>query len=162
MKRSNLLKLVALGVCASGAPAMAAEETTNLNVNAIVADSCTVVAGTALSFATIDTTSDANQTVPGVITVVCTSSRTGMSVSLGGGGQASGGLRYMSDGGTNTIPYKLHSDISHNTEVAIDGDVFNGNASPAIPVIIPVYGQIPAGNYAAGAYSDTVLVTLTH
>lgn len=162
MKRSNLLKLVALGACLSGTSAMAAQETTNLNVNAFVADSCTVVAGTALSFATVDTSSDASQVTPGVITVICTSSRTGMTVSLGGGGQASGGLRYMTDGGSNTIPYKLHADIAHANEVAIDGDVFTGNASPAIPVVIPVYGQIPAGNYATGSYSDTVLVTLTH
>ncbi|UYV37051.1 spore coat U domain-containing protein [Rhodobacteraceae bacterium D3-12] len=162
MKHPQLLKLIALGACLSGTSVMAAEEVTNLNVNAFVADSCTVIAGTALSFATVDTSSDASQVTPGVITVVCTSSRTGMTVSLGSGGQASSGVRYMSDGGSNTIPYKLHSDIAHANEVAIDGNVFSGNAAPAIPVIIPVYGQIPAGNYATGSYSDSIVVTLTH
>lgn len=156
------MKLAALGMICVGGMAQAAEETANLSVTALVADSCTLTAATALSFATINTGADTNQATPGSLVVLCTGNRTGVSVALGEGENASGGTRYMASTGGTTLPYAVYSDAGHAASVDPGEVVYSGDINAAIPQVIPVYGKIPAGNYSAGLYSDTILVTLTH
>ncbi|SIN80126.1 Csu type fimbrial protein [Vannielia litorea] len=151
-----------VGMGMSMGAAQAAEKTTNLSVNAIVLDSCTVTAVTALGFGSIDTNTDAGQTIPGLINVVCSSAKTDVSVKLGAGAASSGGSRNMSDSGSATIPYSIFSDSTHTDEVGIDENIWEGDLTAITPQNIPVYGTIAAGNYSAGIYSDTVLVTLTY
>ncbi|WP_417722386.1 spore coat U domain-containing protein [Salipiger sp.] len=144
-------------------PAAAAESTTaNLGVTAVVADTCILTAGTALAFATINTTQASNETVPGLVTVVCTATRPGITVTLGSGENASGGKRQMESTGGDMLPYDIFTDSGHSSAVAVDGKLYDGAVNAAIPVALPVYGQIPAGNYNAGAYTDTILVTLSY
>lgn len=163
MKRITLKSVALLtGFLAATAPVMAAQSTANLAVTATVADTCAITATTALAFATIDGGSVTDETVNGVLTVVCTSAKTGVTVDMAGGNNASGGQRRMSDGGTAFLPYNIHSDSGHASEVAIDGEIYNGNVSAAVPLLISVYGQIPSGSYTAGVYTDTILVTLTY
>lgn len=152
----------ALLALAVAAPAMAAEETGNLGVTAIVADTCILATGTALSFATIDQTQASNQTVPGLVTVTCTASRANVDVSIGGGNNASGGVRQMESTTGDMLPYTIHSDSGHLSEIAIDGTLYDQGITAAVPQVLSVYGQIPAGSYNAGAYSDTLLVTLSY
>lgn len=162
MKKSLLFPILATGAICLATPGFAASETSSLSVSATVIDFCTVTAGTGLAFGNFDTGQTKAEDTPGSIAVVCSSSKTGVSVTLAGGANASGAQRYMKDAGTNLLPYNMHADSGHSNAVAIDGEIYGGNLTAAVPVVIPVYGQIPAGNYSVGVYSDTVTVTLTY
>lgn len=156
--------LCAITALALGAPQTFAATTTtgNLLVTATVLDTCIVTTGTALAFATISTSAATNETTPGTITIVCTATRSGLTVTLGAGGNAASSQRRMADGLGHYLPYNVHSDSGHASAVAVDGEIYNGGVTSAVPVLIPVYGQVPAGAYSAGVYSDTVLVTLEY
>ncbi|UOA26193.1 spore coat U domain-containing protein [Pseudosulfitobacter sp. DSM 107133] len=148
---------------AAAAPAFAADPvTSNLSVSAVVLDTCTLNAATALSFASIDTGAATSQVTPGSLAVICTSSRSDISVSLGAGENASGGTRRMISTDGNFLPYSVYSDAGHSSAVGAAENVYSGDVTAAVPLVIPVYGQIPAGSYNAGLYSDTILVTLTY
>ncbi len=149
---------ITLGVSTS---VLAATATTNLTVTATVADNC-LVSATALAFSTLDPSATTNETTPGAIEVICTSAKVGVTVALGAGGNETGGQRRMDDGFGNLVPYNLHSDSAHTSPVAVDGNIFTGNITAATPTSIDVYGQVPTGNYIAGAYSDVVLITVTY
>ena len=157
----NNLKIAFCGaLCAVSSMTMAAEETANLSVTALVADSCTLTA-TALAFGTLDTSSTSDELTAGSIVVLCTGSRTGASVALGAG-QNFSGTRRMAGANGGFMPYAVHSDAGHSNAIGNGANIFSGNITAAVPQVIPVYGQIPAGSYSAGLYSDTILVTLTH
>ncbi|GAA6187912.1 spore coat U domain-containing protein [Litorivita sp. NS0012-18] len=163
MLKKTSLKMALLGpLCAAATVAGAAEETANLSVSALVLDSCTLTAATALSFATIDSANASNEVTPGSIVVLCTGNRTGASVALSGGDNFSGGTRKMVSTSGDLLPYSIYSDAGRSSAIASGGAVFSGNLSAVVPQVIPVYGQIPAGSYSAGLYTDTILVTLTH
>lgn len=162
-KFAKLICATTAGLALGAGSAIAAEKTANLGVSASVLDTCILTAPIPLTFGTLDASSDTTQTTPGQIAVTCTAAKTGVTITLGGGGAASSGLRHMSDlAGENTLPYRLYSDATHEDEVAVDGTVYNGDISAVLELPISVYGKIPAGSYATGAYSDTVLVTLTY
>ena len=66
--------------------------------------------------------------------------------------------------GANTIPYAIYSDapLSTNWGNTIGTDTVSGTGSGILQVFT-VYGKIPAGATApAGAYTDTVTVTVTY
>lgn len=95
------------------------------------------------------------------VIVTCTS---GLSprLTLDGGLNGSDALRKMVSGNT-LIPYRLYSDATHNSEIAINHSmslVADGTAQN-----VPIYGRIlPADQTstapAAGTYVDTVTATL--
>ena len=163
MNKRNSVKLAVCGAFLTvSSMAMAAEETANLNVSAVVLDSCTLTAATALAFASIDTSSASNEVTPGSVVVLCTGNRTGASVTLGGGENISGGTRRMASTGGAFLPYSVYADASRSSAIASGGTLFSGNITALVPQAIAVHGQVPAGSYSAGLYSDTILVTLTH
>ncbi|MFY0635037.1 MAG: spore coat protein U domain-containing protein [Vannielia sp.] len=150
-----------VGLGMSVVAASAETATTNLNVTATVLDSCTVAAPLPLTFGSFNTNTTTSESTAGNITVVCTSPKTGATVSLGGGGAAAEGSRNLKSG-ANAMPYSIFRDSAHETEVAIDGDIWEGDLDALTLQNISVFGQIPAGSYAFGVYTDTVLVTLTY
>lgn len=75
---------------------------------------------------------------------------------------ASAGKRYMKSSANDLLPYTITSDAAHTTAVGIDGALYTGALTAVTPNTFPVYGQIPAGSYAAGVYTDTVRVTLNY
>jgi spore coat protein U-like protein len=156
-----LLALAPLALCLT--PAFAAEQAnTNLYVSATVLDTCIVTAPTALTFATVNTGVVTNQTTQGTVAVACTSAKTGVTLKVEGGDNEADGLRHMKNASNDLVPYQIHSDAGHLTEIGIDGTLFSGDiAAPAVTAF-PVYGQIPAGTYAAGIYADTVRVTINY
>ncbi len=149
---------IVLGIAST---AFAATATSNLTVTAIVADTC-VVSATALAFATLDASGSTNEVTPGAITLTCTSNKTGVTVALGGGANEDSGQRRMSDGLGSFVPYNLHSDSVHANAVAVGEEIFNDDITAATPEIIDVYGQVPAGSYSAGSFTDTVLITVNY
>lgn len=162
MKMMPRLTLVAF---VAGAPlALHAAEVanTNLSVTATVLDSCLVTAPTGLVFASVNTATATNQTVQGSVSVICTAAKTSVSVKMEGGDNAAAGKRYMKNTANDLLPYVITSDAAHATAVAIDGALYTGPLNAVAPNVFPVYGQVPAGNYAAGVYTDTVRVTLNY
>lgn len=127
-----------------------------------MADTCSLTATTALAFGTIDASTNTSETTPGVVQVLCTGPHVGVSVTMDGGDNPSGGVRYMSDGGSNTLPYFIYSDAGHSGAVAEGGTIFSGNISANVAQNIQVFGQVPSGTYDAGNYSDVIVVTLTY
>ncbi|MGH1330919.1 MAG: Csu type fimbrial protein [Paracoccaceae bacterium] len=162
MKTHYLKPLLALGIIAVASPTFSATKTADLAVSALVADNCTIVAGTALAFATLNTAEVSNETLPGEIAILCTSTKSSITVSLGAGANASGGQRRMTDGSGNYIGYNLFKDAAHATSVGIDEVVYDQGVTALAPQLVGVYGQIPAGSYASGGYTDTITVTLTY
>lgn len=161
MELTSKIAAAAIGLSAMAPSALAATATTNLTITATVADTC-IVAATTVAFGSLSGATDTDEATAGNISLSCTSNKTGVTVALGGGDNALGGQRRMDDGGSNYVPYNLFSDAAHNNDVAINGNIFSGNVTAAVPQSIDVYGQVPAGSYAAGAYTDTVVITVTY
>lgn len=148
-------------LCAS--PGLSATTTAVLTVTAAVADTCIIAATPGLAFGTIDSSTTTDETVAGVITVSCTTAKTGLSLDMGGSANASSGQRRMYDGVSAYLPYNIHSDSGHVTAVAIDGQFGpDFDVLAAVPQQFSVYGQIPSGSYSLGAYTDTITVTLNY
>lgn len=163
MKTASKLSAAAIVLlCASSLAALSATTTTNLAVTATVLDACIVTAPNALVFGDLSAAAASNETIPGSIVITCTAAKTGLSVVLGGGANAASGQRQMADGGANRVPYNIFSDAGRTSSVAVDGTFYTGNVAAATPVTRTVYGQVPAGSYNVGLYTDTVLVTLNY
>jgi spore coat protein U-like protein len=164
-----LTATLAAGVMVAGvAPAASTTTTTNIAVSATVQATCSATA-TALGFGTYTPGAGAlasNST----ISIKCTKS-TPYTVSLNGGSTTGGTVaqRLMANG-TNTLQYNLYTTAGFAT---IFGDGTNGSqtstgtgAGVGTANAVTVFGQLldSTTNQAAvpGAYTDTVLVTVTY
>ncbi|MBJ6761480.1 spore coat protein U domain-containing protein [Myxococcaceae bacterium JPH2] len=89
-----------------------------------------------------------------------------VNISLSRGSSGSYAARQMQGPSSNTLSYNLYMDAAHLT-VWGDGSSGTSRYGPVLPILgadvsLPVYGRIPAlQNVASGAYSDTVVVTMT-
>ncbi|OYU41369.1 MAG: hypothetical protein CFE33_04795 [Pseudorhodobacter sp. PARRP1] len=162
MNRLQCLSLVAFVASAPVALHAAEVASTNLSVTATVLDSCVVTAPTGLVFASVNAGAATNQSVQGSVAVVCTAAKSSVSVKMEGGDNAAMGKRYMKNTSNDLLPYVITSDAAHTSAVAIDGALYTGPLNAVSPNVFPVYGQVPAGSYAAGVYTDTVRVTLNY
>lgn len=142
--------VLAMAMITAAGSVVAATKTANLTVDAQVLSSCIVTGGT-IDFGSLDPTTPVvvNTSSTGV-EVTCTSGTT-WSLSGDDGLNASGTQKRLTDG-TNFIAYS----------VAIPAATFTGTGT-AQAVTIP--GTIAAGAYSAapaGAYTDTVVLTVTY
>lgn len=160
-KHISYLGASALTLVLAATSAQAEFRTSNLGVSATVEDNCTVSASS-VAFGQLSASGSGDETTAGNIEVVCTAEKPNVTVTLDGGQNADGAMRQMASSGGDFVPYMLHSDAAHNETVSVDGAVYTGPIRTAQPQNIPVYGQVPEGNYSAGSYADTVLVTLTY
>ncbi|MDV4145676.1 spore coat U domain-containing protein [Shimia sp. FJ5] len=163
MLRKHSIVGIASALTIGASATFAATSTGTLGVTAIVVDAC-IVAATPMAFIDIDGSAATNQTTPGVITVTCTSAKTGVTITLDGGLNEDTGQRNMTSINTTTdLPYNIYTDSGHTAEVAVGGEIFNGDIPAVIPEIITVYGQIPSGAYGADLlYGDTVTITVDY
>jgi spore coat protein U-like protein len=159
-KKFSVAAMVAL--LGAAQPAAAAETTADLGVSASVLESCNLSAVTALAFGPVATNAATPQITPGVVSIVCTNTKPSVTVSLDGGAQPDGTTRRMATSGGAFLPYKVHSDAGHANEISIGGTLYSGGVTAAVPTLLNVFGEIPQGNYSAGEYSDTIVVTLTY
>jgi len=154
---------IAALVLATSAPSasFAATATGSLAISANVLASCTVV-GSAIAFGAY-TQAVVNQT--GSITVLCTNGtayNVGLDAGTGTGSTVT--TRKMSATGGGSLNYSLYRDSgrTNNWGTTIGTDTQTGTGSGLLQTLT-VYGQIPASQTPlAGAYSDTVTVTLTY
>jgi spore coat protein U-like protein len=155
--------LVAAGI------ANATTTTTNLSVTASVNLEC-ILSTTPVAFGIYDSITE-NATVAltgtGTITTTCTNGAAAK-ITLSQGANANTGstdaipLRRMVNSGTNFLSYTLYSDSGRTVvwgNTVGTGATYTGTG---LGTGVTVYGTMPPGqNTPSGAYTDTVVVTIT-
>jgi spore coat protein U-like protein len=160
--RTSLKPLAVAAAALLPVAAWPATTTTTMAVTTAVISSCVVVA-TPMAFGNYDPTSATATTSTSVISVTCTSGAP-YNVGLDKGANGSSVTARLLKVGASTLPYALYSDSGRTTNwgSTIGTDTVTGTGS-AILQPITVYGGIPAGAAVpAGAYTDTVTVTVTY
>jgi len=161
-KNRVICATLAAVMLASSAPAFASSTATGSLINtATVLASCTVV-GSTIAFGNY-TSSQVDQT--GNIAVLCTNG-TSYSIGLdaGAGTGATTSARKMTGSLGGTLSYALYADSgrTNNWGSTIGTDTQAGTGNGLIQNLT-VYGRIAASQTPlAGAYTDTVTVTLTY
>lgn len=148
-----------ISLCLCGMQARAATATGSMLVSATVLSTC-LVAVLPMAFGNYDTTQNDAQAD---VTVTCTGT-TPWTLDIDGGGSGSISAREMTDGGSESLDYQLYTDAGRTTVFGdgATGDTATGTGS-GLPQTVTVYGRVPASQFpAAGAYTDTVTVTLTY
>jgi len=130
-------------------------------INASVGPVC-VVSAVPLNFGAYDPVVT-NQSTPldqqATITVQCLRG-SAYTVKLNPGAHPAAGLRYMAGPAAAMMHYELYSDSSRTT-VWDNTNFVSGSATDTTPIPITVYGRIfPGQDVVAGAYTDTVTVTV--
>ena len=162
--RNIFLGLAAVAAVAS-TPALAATATNTMPVSVNVINSCTVAA-TPMAFGTPVAIGGANIDTTSTIALACTNGAS-YDVALDLGTNATGTQRYLSNGAATPvkIPYGVFRDaIRTSAWGSTSGtDTSSGVAGTSGLVTLTAYGRIPstATSVGAGAYTDTVTVTVT-
>ena len=151
----NIIKVAALGVALAATPVAAETDTGDMNVTATIIDSCSLTMAD-ISFGTaLTNVAGGGQTQTATVELDCTNGA-GYTVTTDDGDNAvaAGGMKRMTDDGTNYIPYTIEADGS--------SDAWSGTAG-ADPISLVVLGTIDssATNVPAGDYSDIVTFTVT-
>jgi spore coat protein U-like protein len=159
----RLLLSLAVGALVAGLPltqAAAATTTTTFTVTANVTTNCTITANN-LNFGAYS-----GVVLPGTTTLSATCS-TGTPYNIGLNAGTSTGAsvttRKMTGPSTDLLAYGLFQDGAHsvNWGNTVGTDTVPSTGTGAAQSFT-VFGQIPASQFvAAGAYQDTILVTLT-
>lgn len=165
VKHLHLSTLGAAVSCLIGSSALAGSATSNMNVSANVSNSCSISASP-LTLGAYDPSSTGDATGSSSISITCTKDAP-VSIMLGEGSNADTGstqdapLRRMSNG-TDFLSYALFQDAGFTTgwgDTAVSGKSSTGLGSPETH---SVYLKIAAAqNVSAGAYSDTVVATVS-
>ena len=156
------LGFFSLGACLANAidgvgQALNGQDVT-INVSASLFPSCTLGTISAINFGTsagLRSKIDA----AGAVQLTCPVSLA-WTLKLGGGNNASAGVRRMRSAAGNFVPYRIYRDSGRTTLIAIDGTV-TGTGNGATQTTT-VYGRVdPASPPALGLYQDTIVVTLS-
>lgn len=154
---------IAVGLGFAPEVSLAATTTTNFTVSANVLAACTVDA-TDLDFGDYTASSATPDDATSTITVTCTDGEDySIALDAGEGDSATVAARSMTSG-TDSLPYWLYTTGSFATvwgdgtnTTAVVSDTGDGTGQPHT-----VFGRIPIAQYVpAGAYEDTILVTIT-
>lgn len=151
----------------AGVPTLAFAETatSSLGVTATVTENCTVSTAP-VAFGAVDTLSGGNVDATGGVTVTCTNGTPwAASASAGSGSGATLATRKLVSG-ANTLNYALYTD-SARSSVWGDGTATTAtvaNTGSGSAQSFTVYGRVMSGQASApaGAYSDTVAVTISY
>jgi spore coat protein U-like protein len=157
--------LAATAILAMPGTALAGTQSTPMTVSATVTANCTITAGT-VAFGNVNALSGTNYDATGTLSIACTNgSPWSATASVGGGAGATFATRRMTSG-ASTLNYTLYTDSGRatvwgdgtGTTGTVGGTGTGGTQS------VTVYGRVPSGqtSVAAGAYSDTVTVTITY
>lgn len=154
--------LATLGFALSATPAMAGTSTGSMPVLATVLEACTITA-TPMLFGNVSPGSG-NIDTSATVALVCTPNAD-FDILMGNGSNASSGQRRLANtGASEFISYGLFQDSAYTQSwgSTIGTNTLSGTAGALGVVSYPVYGRIPssAAPVSAGAYSDTVTVTV--
>ncbi|MES2051240.1 MAG: spore coat U domain-containing protein [Pseudomonadota bacterium] len=158
--RASLISAACLG--AFGA-ASAATDTANMTVKITVTATCDIhtVAPTDVDFGSVASTATNVASTGGVLTVKCT---TGTPYTIGlGNGLNYTTTRQMKNGTTNFVAYGLFRDAAFtNAWGTVIGTSTQAGTGTGANQNFTVYGRVPSATAAAGAYTDTVVATVTY
>ena len=150
-----------LGAGLANNSALAATDTSTFQVTADVVAVCSISAND-LTFGNYDPFAAGDLDVNGSIDVTCTD-QAPWEIQLDGGGTGDVNARQMSDGGTGTLDYELHTNAGRtsNWGETLTVDTVTGTGTGASQSVT-VFGRIPSGQTGApaGSYSDTVTATI--
>lgn len=166
----TLLRLaLAAGLVGIASPALAqGTATTTFQVTAHVRESCTIVSVPDLAFGDYDAVTGSLVAAATTLTFRC-NPNTAYEIALDKGANPDAtafGTRAMVLGG-ESLGYGLYTDLAHTDlwGAAAGVDTVTGTApAPPADVALPIYGNIPAGQWVtSGDYTDTaVTVTITY
>lgn len=182
MKMKNLkiatLLAAAAFVVGFATEASAQTATSNLNVSATVNQTCTITTG-AVAFGTYDpvgTNASSPLTGAGSLSVTCTNGSTGVTLTLGNGGNyaSNGNQRGMGPISGSYLSYELYQPTATTPSAACGAltqrwgttgaEIFTPSGvtwAAATPQTFNVCGNVPAGqNVPAGSYTDIVTATV--
>jgi spore coat protein U-like protein len=154
------------GACLAlgAAPAMASTSSSNFAVTTTVVSSCTVSAST-LAFGNYDPTSATDTDATTTLSVLCTNG-TAFTVGLNAGTTVGGTVSArLLTSGSHTLGYALYQNAGRTTNWGNTSgtDTPASQTAGASATSMTVYGRIAHGqNVQAGAYSDTVTVTVNY
>ena len=157
------LATAAVGVVAIAQPAAASTHTDTIAVSATVTENC-VISASALAFGDVNTLSGQAVDGSGTIDVTCTNETPwAVSADAGQAEGASFGERKLVNG-SDQLSYALYTDEARTNvwgegEGATIGDTGTGSSQEKT-----FYGRVAANQTSApaGAYSDTVTVTVSY
>ena len=166
MRKQIVAPLAAGVLLALAGAAQAATKTASFTVSATVGKNCTI---SAANLALGEFVGDNNLTAQSDITVRCTNG-TAFNIALDDGLTGTYAGRRMVGPGGNSLVYNLYTD---NTYAAVWGDdtgttdvVGGSGTGMANALTRTVYGRLLAadnvGAVEAGAYSDTIVATITY
>jgi len=145
--------------------AIAGTASSTMSVTATVTANCTV-STTALAFGSVNTISGSNVDSTGTLSITCTNGTAwAASAGIGSGSGASFANRKMTSG-ANLLNYNIYTTAGRTvvwgdgtSSTATIGGTGTGNAQG-----VTVYGRVGSGQTSvpAGAYADTVAVTVTY
>lgn len=166
MNKKIILSFLVLSAATAAGTAQAVTASTTFPVTALVLTSCAVSA-TPLAFASYDPAASSTIDAANSLLVTCTTGvayTVGLSVGVGTG--ATVATRKMTNVASagNLLTYSLYSDAGRSSlwGNTVGTDTLAATAT-ATPNTIAVYGRVFAGqNVPAGAYSDTVTVTVNY
>ncbi|MGA8050161.1 MAG: spore coat U domain-containing protein [Burkholderiales bacterium] len=182
MKVKNLKMAVLIGAAALvtgfAGEAAAQTATSNLQVSATVAQTCTVTAN-ALNFGAYDPVGANAATAltgAGSLSVTCTNGSSGITLTLGNGGNyaANGSQRGMGPIGGQYLSYEIYQPTATTPSAACGAltqrwgttgaEILTPSGvtwSAVTPQTFNVCGNVPAAqNVPAGTYNDTVVATV--
>lgn len=168
---------IALGAGAAVSPAHAGSSNGTIGVAINVSSACAVNGGSQTSgslgqigsiafadqpgtFGNVDATMVASGGAGSAISVLCSPGLT-PSLTIGSGAHDTNNQRYMASG-SNQVAYRLYTDASRSNEITIGQAISLGTAA-STALTQPIYARVNSGGQvlAAGAYTDTVQVTLS-
>lgn len=68
----------------------------------------------------------------------------------------------MSDGASSYIPYSIYTDSGRSSAITMGGPLYTGTIGATTPLVLSVYGAVPAGTYPAGTYTDAATITINY
>lgn len=165
---NKTLIAAALATAGVAAPAFAATDTAQFQVQIVITESCDIQAVSAsnIDFQTQARGTGAPVDAQGTLQVNCTSG-TPYTIGLNAGANSTGATasadnRRMANG-TSFVPYGLYRDAGRTlfwgNVIGTDTVAGTGNAGNQS---IPVFGRVPSTNAPAGTYVDTVIATVTY
>lgn len=139
--------------------------TASLNAMAQVQGNCNVVGGNVtLAFGNYDPVGvNASSSLDSATTFSLRCTRgVSATIDMNNGLNANGGFRRMNNQLNGYMNYQLYTDAAR-AAIWGDGHVVQYAANSNAPTAFTVYGRVPAGqgDVTAGAYSDTVVITVT-
>ena len=154
----STIKFLAVVLVFSAVPVFAQTEQADLLVEAVVVANCSI-STTGVDFGNYDPIATVADDATGTITVACTRGIPSLSLEIDNGVS---GVREMTDGGTEVLPYQLYSDAGRTTvwgtgAAGIDPSnvAYGPGAVNPAGKTITVYGRIAVGQDAAvGNYSQ--------